>query len=187
MDDEQRRADGSDVVMPRFPAGASAEVPTVDVSIVLPHDGIISTLFFSCWPRRTHVHHARHVVGKFKSTVNAECKGLLIRLNDMVNKVTARPYEFKFVATFGSNVASDVNISTKVCFDCNFDDVVRNDSDIESRVPEYIAGDISRVHPTFDRYVKDVVRTPVILSVDEYIQAMRESFKATDARIRRIT
>ena len=29
--------------------GADAEVPAIDVSIVLPHDGIISTLFFRCW------------------------------------------------------------------------------------------------------------------------------------------
>jgi hypothetical protein len=124
---------------------------------------------------------------KVHGHVDPECKGLLTRLNDMANKVTARPYEFRFVATFGSKVANDVDISKKVCLDYNFDDVVRDDSDIESRVPAYTAEDISRLHPTFDRYVKDVVRTPVILSVDEYMQAMRESFKATDARIRRIT
>lgn len=63
MDDEQRRTDGSDVVVPWFQvgragstAGADAEVPVVDVSIVLPHDGIISTLFFSCWARETRAH-----------------------------------------------------------------------------------------------------------------------------------
>ena len=170
--------------------GADAEVPAIGVSIVLPHDGIISTLFFGCWARGTHGYRAQRGVRKFNGAVDAECKGLLTKLNDMVNKVIARvrPYEFRYIATFGNKVANDVDIS-KVCFDYGFDDVVRNDSNIESRVPAYIEEDISRVHVhlTFDRYVKDVVRTPVILSVDEYIQAMRESFKATDARIRRIT
>ena len=187
-DDEQRRVDGSDAVMPRFRvgcagsmAGASAEVPAIDVSIVLPHDGIISTLFFNCWTREEHGHRRnRRVHGR----VDVECKGLLTRVNDMVNKVTARPYEFRFVATFGSKVANDVDVSKKVCFDYSFDDVVRDDSDVESRVPAYIAENISRVHPTFDRYVRDAVRTPVILSTDEYVQAVRGSFKATDARIR---
>ena len=180
MDDEQRRTDGSDVVMPGSTTGADAEVPAIDVSIVLPHDGIIRTLIFGCWERETRGHQAHR-------GIDPECKGLLTRLNDMANKVTARPYEFRFVATFGSKVANDVDISKKVCFDYNFDDVVRDDSDIESRVPTCIAEDISKLHPTFDRYVKDVVRTPVVLSVDGYMQAVRESFKATNARIRRIT
>jgi hypothetical protein len=194
-DDEQRRVDGTDAVMPRFrvgcvdsETGAGAEVPVVDVSIVLPHDGIISTLFFGCWAGEVREHQTYYGCNrKVNRPVNAECKGLLTRVNDMVNKVTARPYEFRFVATFGSKVANDVDISKKVCFDYNFDDVVRDDSDIESRVPAYIVEGISRVHSTFDRYVKDVVRTPVILSMDEYVQAVRESFKATNARIRRIT
>ena len=121
-DDEQRRVDGSDAVMPRFrvgcagsTAGAGAEVPAVDVSIVLPHDGIISTLFFGCWAREERGHRPYYGCNrKVHGHVDVECKGLLTRVNDMVNKVTARPYEFRFVATFGSKVANDVDISKHV-------------------------------------------------------------------------
>ena len=147
------------------------------MSIVLPHDGIISTLFFRCWSREVGGCRTRINNRKNSGAVDAECTRLLARLNEFVNRVSVRLYEFRFIATFGDKVANDVDISKKVCFDFDFDDVAAHDSTIESRVPACVVADISRGNPTFDQYIEDVVRVPVILTAEEYVLAIRESFR----------
>ena len=148
-----------------------------DITITLPHDGLFSPLFFDTFhnadtPGISYLQHRRARTHTIRNCTRE------------LEAILEKKVRIRLVPTFGVWVAAFVDKSKYVCFDFDYDSVLLSLDDDEPDVDDPV--DIEnalraiRIHTPYLLHAVDhVVSLPVVLSSEEYIEAVTKTFKKT--------
>ena len=147
-----------------------------DLTITLPHDNLFSPCFFESFSNAVPAGIDYLRLGRSRHLIR-ECTR---ELEDILEKKV----RVRLVPTFGMKVASFVDKSKHVCFDFDYDTVLLSLDDDEPDVddPIYIANALRAIGtyaPNLLHAVDKVVNLPVVLSAEEYTEAVTETFERT--------
>ena len=153
-----------------------------DITITLPHDNLYSPCFIKCFPAAVPKDIDYYDIWRRTAEDSEDsCHTLSDHITTGLRLILNKHIRVRIVPTFGEKVASRVDISKQVCFDFDYNEVLATLDDGETDVdrPSEIANVLRLAKEPYSNLlhvVNNVVNLPVVLSADDYSDAVRRSF-----------
>ena len=154
-----------------------------DITVTLPHDNLYSPCFIDCFDNAVpgDIDYSGIWCGTAEDGDESVQK-LSRHITTGLRLILKKDIRVRIVPTFGEKVASRVDISKKVCFDFDYDAVLATLDDGETDVDcvSEITNVLRLAKDPFRHLlhaVDKVVNLPVVLSADDYSDAIRRSFQ----------